>query len=131
MKRLLLTGILLTTLTMVGCAGFLTTSINATTAAINDAAQLHCGVAGAPAAPFCLSDAQFQKVNADLNAASEAELAAVQVKAGVATAKTESLDQAILTIAVSLGQAYQDILAGVSSVSATAAADIQRALAGL
>lgn len=125
---ILLPLLLIAGVSLSGCANVMTQVVKSTTAAIADANQLHCGVVGAPLPPACLTDAQFQKVNADLNAASQAELAYTQIQAGVATAQGQTVAQAVLTITSALSQALQDLFVGVNDVSSTAANDIKAAL---
>lgn len=127
----LLPLLIATALLSTACASAMTQVVHATTSAINEVPKLQCGQPTAPAAPACLNHAQYTKVNQELAAATEAELAYTQLQAGVASAQGQTLAQATITIVSSLTAALNDIVVAVGDVSNTAAQQLKTALAKL
>lgn len=129
MKQVLFALVVALSVVSAGCATAFTKVVNGTTIAIADVAKLQCGAPGALAAPACLDEAHYAKVNADLLAAAQAEKAYADIQAGVAAAKGQSTVGATRAIVDALLDAVADIEAGVGAVSSTAENDIKQALA--
>ena len=132
MNKFILSCMLAAAVSLTGCATVSQVAATVTSQAIKDSEALHCGAVGAPAAPLCFSDAQFQQINADLLKVSQGGLVYTQLVAQAATLKTTVGATVVSDFVKIISEALADISTILNSPSISVIVnDLKTVLAGL